>query len=71
MNAFRFRVDAFVDVVEMAEFRLESRSHSLVICEMRLFSGELGRSLLRTVSVPFGSSDSLCGKLGCDELSSL
>jgi hypothetical protein len=50
-----------VDVVEMAEFRSESRSDSLAIWETRLVPDD-GGSLLRTASVPLGSRDSLWGK---------
>jgi hypothetical protein len=58
----RFRPEAVVDAVEIAELRLESRSLSPVIWRMRLCSGELVCSS-RTVREPFAVNDSLCGKL--------
>ena len=66
MKVLRLLLDAVVDVVEMAELRLESRP-SLVIWEIRLCCGDSGRSLLRTARVPLGSRDSLCGRLGFED----
>ena len=61
MYAFRFRPDAVVEAVEIAELRFESRSLSPAIWEMRLCSGELVCPS-RTVREPLAISDSLCGK---------
>lgn len=62
MYAFRLRPDAVVEAVEIAELRFESRSLSPAIWEMRLCSGEL-LCPSRTVSEPFATRDSLCGKV--------
>jgi len=54
-------VEALVEVVEMAELRLLSRPLSFASIERRLFSGEFGW-LERTLSEPFASKLSLCGR---------
>ena len=55
-----------VEVVDIAELRLDSRSVSLVIWEIRLCSGELTGSL-RTAREPFAVKDSLCGRESGEE----
>lgn len=61
MYVFRLRPEAVVEAVEIAELRLESRSLSPAIWEIRLCSGELVCPS-RTVSEPLAMRDSLCGK---------
>lgn len=61
MYALRFRPEAVVDAVEIAELRFESCSLSPVIWEMRLCSGELACPS-RIVREPLAVNDSLCGK---------
>lgn len=59
MYCLRFLPDALVEVDEMAEFRLDSYSYSLAICETRLEPDVDAGSPLRTARVPLGSRDSL------------
>ncbi len=62
MYVFRRLPDALVEVVEMAELRLEAPSCSLTIWESRLCPGDAGLPS-RTLREPLGSSDSLWGRL--------
>ena len=57
--------DALVEVVDIAELRLEWTSGSAGTAERRLFSGD--SEPLRILRVPFGTSDSLCGSEGPED----
>lgn len=59
-----------MEVVEMAELRLGSRSFSFAIWETRLCSGELGWPW-RTASEPLAVRDSLCGRSEGEEVAAL